>query len=159
MTLTRPSLVRRTNPQQIIFFELADDEDSVDLPPCPTPSGLTKHDADVFLMMEQEDIPVDYLIKCFGDEFQAISRKYAAGSEDLSSAKSRLIDQFEIITTSRRDNAVAHAQLREAVLQARREPMDPAEAYRVLGAAADTDDFTLQTSVEPVTLPFPGSLL
>lgn len=99
-------------------------------------------------MIEQDDIPADYLIKCFRDAFQAVTSQHAAGSEVLSAAKSRLIDQFEIIAMSRRDEPVTHAQLQEAVLQARREPMDPAEAYRVLGAAADTDDFTLQTSVE-----------
>jgi hypothetical protein len=119
----------------------------------PPLAGLNKKYADDVLMMEQEDMPTDYLVKCFGDEFQELSRRHAAGSEELSTAKSRLIDQFEIIATSRRDDAVAHAQLQEAVLQARREPMDPAEAYRVLGAAADTDDFTLQTSVHHLSRP------
>lgn len=95
-------------------------------------------------MTEQDGLPADYITKLFGEELQALNKRLPAGSEELSRAKAALIDHLDVIASSRRTEPLAHAILQEAVLQARREPMNPLEAYRVLEATEDTSEEMLQ---------------
>jgi hypothetical protein len=109
------------------------------------PSDLDKkYQEDILMLDGPHQIPESWIQKCFGEAFQDLSKHHPEGSQELADAKAQLIGHLDVIASSRRHDPVQFALLSEVVSQARREPMNPKEAYRVLGAEEDTNEDMLQ---------------
>ncbi|CDZ97295.1 Ubiquitin carboxyl-terminal hydrolase [Phaffia rhodozyma] len=117
--------------------------------------GLTMQDADM-ICVDQAEFPPSYITDKFFEALKSVKDQYPSGGDDLTRARTQIMESMEIIAESRKHQTETQRVLIDAILQAKKEPMDSKAAYAMFGAEESIDEELLTSLYDIRVIDAPG---